>query len=224
MQQHQRLYCANDLPAYCASLAHHLTQQPVTRNEAGCVIRKLSYAVNLIKEKIYDEDMYNNLTIMAETILPIEQAAYLWKIKSYEDELPVWHADHGIYVEEPTRPEMLCSLEELREIYQRILDSVQHGWQPAMPEEYEKPYFKQSRSEWFLFIKQKQCEAEFLFIDALIRRLALPTTQVHINDQESECERHCGRKSNFMYLWVKKSNATHTISICNFTIDERPDS
>jgi hypothetical protein len=188
-----------DIPTYCITLATTLLAQP---SFMDC-----SASVKVLPLKNWND--CRTLELLSATHKKFLGCRLAWVIGATSmgyPSHPLWSATgghgggQGIFFQSYNDDDT-CALDELQTSYIRAIDSLKSNWVATSLQTYPDIFHKESESEWFLFIKEKQIEDE----DTLIRFLASKfdmRNQISCHDmwKISEELTHCKE----IYLWVKK--------------------
>lgn len=196
------------IPKCCAKLARILVEQPLFDGR-GAVARR-SKVIPL--KRAYDARI---CSIFNENTIAILGEQRAWKISSFgfgSHRLVTSGGkslNYGLFLN-LYETDTLCSVEELEETYNQVLNKLISGWDSATIEENPGIMFKEDPENFHLYIKRKDLIEEAV----LIRFLA---TKFSVEEHVTCCSDWWTREHNDkIYLWIKKTAFEEVVSKFGF--------
>jgi hypothetical protein len=191
----------DDIPEYCTSLVQQLQEKPVFARDDFRVLNGLKF---LRLTNWNDCMICEFLTTGADAMKKGDSK--VWDIRSFKFSNACFYEgsqlDQGIQLQTyENRHE--CSLNELKQLYAKVIDNLKKGWEMATIYDTPKMRDKKPESGWICLIKTK----DFLGEDILMRFLAsrfgfldfIHCSCSWLTTNESSSFEHTMQ----MYLWIE---------------------
>lgn len=195
----------SEVPVYCKKLATLLDQQPLFRGE-GAIAKK---AKVVAMECFSDARIFEIFNRNAEKVLGTERAWSIHNIQWFgfsgaskiRDGLALWFGS-GIP----------CSVDELEEAYNQVLESLTNGWIQAKAEENPDILHTENPEDFHLFIKKSTLTEEDTLIRFLTEKFSLRT------DITCDSALKAFARSDNIYMWVRKTRFEDVVNKFGFKL------
>lgn len=211
---------ASEIPDFCTRIAAALEKQPPFKGsgsflnpfrygspDKGCQVLPLpSFADARIYEIVND----NAMTILNNKSRFIGSFGGHWGVKNSEG-IPI---KNGVVLGKNGNDKSQISIDDLQNLFNRILASVQNGWIPAKAEDHTHILYQVDAEQFDLFVKSTTPIQEE---DTLIRFIATKfsmTEEQIICYRSWSCETEC--HPDKPYLWIRKSDLKKVVDIFGF--------
>lgn len=211
---------ASEIPHFCTRIAAALEKQPPFKGtssflspfryaspDKGCQVLPLP---SFADARIYEIVNENAMSILNNKSRFIGSFGRHWGVKNPKG-IPI---ENGVVLGKNGNDKSQISIDDLQNLFNKILTSVQNGWIPAKPEEHTHILYQEDAKQFDLFVKST---APIREEDTLIRFIA---TRFSMTEEQIVCYSSWSCKTECHperpYMWIRKSDLEKVVNIFGF--------